>query len=176
MASVIVNRTHAVCGPGIEVASVAVSKLGFGLDLMVHRVLMSMRGGARRRVVVLVRGRPELKVGWECTQERSGRKIVGKLQRRKRERREEEEERMGSTPTRAALFIGGSTGSAHCGPFRRTTCYNGSISIILREDCTRFVVNKLSHDLNSEFRSSGTSKTPSGHPDSKQVRQAPTSH
>jgi hypothetical protein len=50
----------------MEAASTAISPLGFGLDLMVHRLLMRMRRGARRGVVVLTRGRPELEIGWGC--------------------------------------------------------------------------------------------------------------
>jgi hypothetical protein len=57
-------------GSGMEVSSAAILPLGFGLDLMVHRVLMRMCGGARRGVVVLARGRPELETGWERVQER----------------------------------------------------------------------------------------------------------
>jgi hypothetical protein len=41
---------------------------------------------------------------------------------------------MGSTLTRAALFIGGSTESSCCGSFRRTTRLNGSIPRSSRED------------------------------------------
>jgi hypothetical protein len=33
--SVIVDRTHAVCGSGMEAASAAISPLGFALDLIV---------------------------------------------------------------------------------------------------------------------------------------------
>jgi hypothetical protein len=54
----------------MEAASAAISPLGFGLDLMVHRVLMCMCGGARRGVVVLARGRPELETRWERAQEK----------------------------------------------------------------------------------------------------------
>jgi hypothetical protein len=51
----------------MESASDAISPLGFGLDLMVPKALMRMRGGARRGVVVLTRGRLELEIGWACT-------------------------------------------------------------------------------------------------------------
>jgi hypothetical protein len=81
---------------------------------------------------------------------------------------------MGSTPTRAALFIGVSTGSARCGSFRHTTRFNGSIPINLREDCAVFITNRLSHDLNSEFRSFTVNRISLGHPDDKQVQPAPT--
>jgi hypothetical protein len=43
LASVIVDRTHAVCGSGMEAASAAISPLGFVLDLMLHRILTRMR-------------------------------------------------------------------------------------------------------------------------------------
>jgi hypothetical protein len=65
LASVIVDWTHTMRGSGMEVVFAAISPLGFGLDLMEHKVLMCMRGGARRGVVVLTRGRPELEIGWE---------------------------------------------------------------------------------------------------------------
>jgi hypothetical protein len=75
---------------------------------------------------------------------------------------------MESTPTRASIFIGGSTGSARYGSFRRTTRYNGSIPIISREDYTGFIIKIPCHDLNSEFRSSAAHKAVSGRPDGKQ--------
>jgi hypothetical protein len=49
----------------MEAASAAISLLGFGLDLMEHKVLMHMSGGARRGAVVLAHGRLELEIGWE---------------------------------------------------------------------------------------------------------------
>jgi hypothetical protein len=42
-ASVIVDRTHTVCGSGMEAASATISPLGFALDLMLQRVLTHMR-------------------------------------------------------------------------------------------------------------------------------------
>jgi hypothetical protein len=42
MASVIIDRTHAARGSGIQAASTAISLLGFELDLIWHRVLMRM--------------------------------------------------------------------------------------------------------------------------------------
>jgi hypothetical protein len=98
---------------------------------------------------------------------------VGKLRRRKREQQEEEEGRIGSTPTQTTLFIEEPTGSARCGSFYRTTHFNGSILRNSREDCGGFIANRVSHDLNSKFRSSTVTKLSSGHPDGKQVRQAP---
>jgi hypothetical protein len=70
----------------------------------------------------------------------------------------------------------GSTGSACCGSFRHTTRFNGSIPGNSREDCAGFIDNRLSHNLNSEFRSSAINILSLGHPDDKQVQQAPTSH
>jgi hypothetical protein len=67
LASIIVDRTYVVCGSRMEAASAAISLIGFGLDLMPHKVLMCMHGGARRGAVVLAHGRPELEVGWEDT-------------------------------------------------------------------------------------------------------------
>jgi hypothetical protein len=46
LAFVIVYRTHTLRGSRMEAASVAISPPGFGLDLMKHKVLMRMRGGA----------------------------------------------------------------------------------------------------------------------------------
>jgi hypothetical protein len=164
-----------VRGSGTEASSAAISSLGFGLYLMVHKVLMRMRGGARRRAVVLAGRWPEPGTGWKCAQERSGRKATGCYDGES-DATGGRRGRMGSTPTRAALFIGGSTGSVRCGSFRRTTCFNDSIPINSREDCTGFVINILSHDLNSGFRTSAINKISSCHPNDKQVQQAPTSH
>jgi hypothetical protein len=80
-------------------------------------------------------------VGWMGARAGAGRSqdrrkatATGKRREWKRERREEEEREMGSTPTQASLFIGGSTESARCDSFRRTTHLNGSIPRSLRED------------------------------------------
>jgi hypothetical protein len=43
LASFIVDRTHTVCGSGMEAASAAISPLWFVLDLMLQRVLTRMR-------------------------------------------------------------------------------------------------------------------------------------
>jgi hypothetical protein len=67
LASVIVDRTHTVCGSGTEAVSTAISPLGFVLNLMVQRVLACMRRGARRGVVEQACGRPEMGVEWEHT-------------------------------------------------------------------------------------------------------------
>jgi hypothetical protein len=69
----------------------------------------------------------------------------------------------GVNPDPSRSIYRGSTGSACCGSFRRTTRYNGSIPISSRQDRAGFVVNRLSHDLNSESRSSAVHKTSSGH-------------
>jgi hypothetical protein len=62
---------------------------------------------ARCGAVVQARVQPELEAGWVRVRERGGRKIAGKRREWKRERQEQEERGMGSTSTRAALFIGG---------------------------------------------------------------------
>jgi hypothetical protein len=54
-------------------------------------------------------------------------------------------------------------GSTRCGSFCRTMRFNGSILINLREDCAGFIINRLSHDLKSEFRSSAVNQISSGH-------------
>jgi hypothetical protein len=56
----IVDRTHTVRGSGMG----APPLLGLDLDLNKHRVLMRMRGGARRRAAVLVHGRLEQVMEW----------------------------------------------------------------------------------------------------------------
>jgi hypothetical protein len=50
---------------------------------------------------------------------------------------------MGSTTTQTALFIEGSTESARCGSFRRTTRFNGCIPRSSREDYGGFISNRL---------------------------------
>jgi hypothetical protein len=40
---IIVDRTHAVCGSVMEAVSVAISHLGFMLDLILQRVLTRLR-------------------------------------------------------------------------------------------------------------------------------------
>jgi hypothetical protein len=65
LASVIVDRTHTAYWSGMEDATTAISSLVFALDLMVHRVLIRMRKGARHGAVVQAHGRPELGIGWE---------------------------------------------------------------------------------------------------------------
>jgi hypothetical protein len=65
LTSVIVDRTYIVRGFGMGAASAAISPLGLDLDLMEHKVLMRMRGGARCRMVALARGWPEPVTGWK---------------------------------------------------------------------------------------------------------------
>jgi hypothetical protein len=60
----------------MEAASAAISLLGFELDLIEHKVLMRMRGGARRGVMVLTSGRSEVEIGWECAR---GSAVVARL-------------------------------------------------------------------------------------------------
>jgi hypothetical protein len=64
LASMIVDRTHRVHGSGMGAASGTISLLRLDLDLNKHRVLMRMRGGARRRAAVLVHGRLEQVMEW----------------------------------------------------------------------------------------------------------------
>jgi hypothetical protein len=47
--------------------SAAISQLGLDLDLIEHKVLMRMRGGARRRMVVLAHGWPKPAMIWKRT-------------------------------------------------------------------------------------------------------------
>jgi hypothetical protein len=63
-------------------------------------------------------------------------------------------EGIGSTPPRAALFIGGSTESIRCGSFHRTIHLNGSILRSSQEDQGGFFANRLQLRPKSEFRSS----------------------
>jgi hypothetical protein len=57
-----------VRGSGMQVAFITILPLGFGLDLMAHKVLMHMRGRARCRAVVLACRGPEPVAGWKCAQ------------------------------------------------------------------------------------------------------------
>jgi hypothetical protein len=159
----------------MEVAYAAIPPLGFGLDLMVHKVLMRMRGGAWCEVVVLVRGWPKLETGWWRAQAKwpqvYGEATAAEVRAAGVRRRVN-----GVNPDLSRSTYRGSTGSARCGSFRRIMRYNSSIPIISQEDCAGFIVNRPRHDLNFEFRSSAAHKAPSGHPDGKQDRQAPTSH
>jgi hypothetical protein len=92
--------------------------------------------GARRGAVALARAWPELVAG------RVGAGARRPQDRYEREKAVEGEEkatggrrkRMGSTPPRAILFIGGSTESICCGSFHRTMRLNGSIPRSFRED------------------------------------------
>jgi hypothetical protein len=61
----------------------------------------------QRGAAALAHGWLELEAGRVRAWEQGGRKIAGQRRKRKRQRREEEERGMGSTPPRAALFIGG---------------------------------------------------------------------
>jgi hypothetical protein len=74
LASDIVDRTHTVRGSRIGVASVAISLQGFDLDLKEHKVLMSMRSGARHGAAALARGWPEPMMGWTRAQ---GKQVQG---------------------------------------------------------------------------------------------------
>jgi hypothetical protein len=71
--------------------------------------------------------------------EKGGRKIVGKLWWQKRKRREEEERRMGSTPTRVALFIEGSTNP----PFAVPSAIQHASTALFREVRAKITVDSL---------------------------------
>jgi hypothetical protein len=127
---------------GMEAASAAISQLGFKLDLMVHRVLMHMHGGARHGVVVLARGRLELETGWERAHQKwtqgcgeattVGVRVTGRRRGN------------GVNPDPSHSIYRGSTASSRCGSFRCTTRFNVSILINTQEDCVGFITNRLS--------------------------------
>jgi hypothetical protein len=134
LASIIVDRTHAACGSGMEAPSVAISPLGLVLDLMRHKVLTCMHKKSTTRsngASTSLGGAG----GW--TDGRRSETVARSLQRGEREREIVVEEEatatrgrrmgMGSMPPRAVLFIGGSFKSIHCDSFHRTICLNGSI-------------------------------------------------
>jgi hypothetical protein len=160
----------------MEAAFATISSLGLMLDLMLQRVLTRMCKGAQRGAAALAHGWPEMEAGRVCAWEQDGRKIAGQQRKRKRQRREEEERGMGSTPPRAALFIGGSTKSTRCGSFRRTTRLNSSIREVCKEIKADFSLTDYSYDLNLSLGRQLNNKTTSGRPDGKHVLQAPTSH
>jgi hypothetical protein len=123
----------------MQAASAAISPLGFVLDLILQRVLTRMcersavRSGGAITWLVGARGWTGVRSEERQSQDRKRATAEGKRQKLKRERCEGEERGMGSTPPRAALFIGGSTESARCGSFRRTIRPNGSIPGSSRE-------------------------------------------
>jgi hypothetical protein len=106
LASVIIDRTHAAYGSGMEAPSVAISPLGLVLDLMWHKVLTRMHkrstersGGARTSLAGAgswTGGRGSKAVGRERESDRSGSDINGGRRRG-----------MGSTSPWAVLLIGG---------------------------------------------------------------------
>jgi hypothetical protein len=103
---------------------------------MLQRVLMRMRkrtatrSGGASTWLAGAGGWTGARSGARHSQDRKRATTVGKRRKWKRQRHKEEEERgMGSTPPRAALFIGGSTDSACYGSFRRTIRLNSSIPI-----------------------------------------------
>jgi hypothetical protein len=151
----------------MEAASATILLLGFGLDLTLLKVLMRMHGRAWRGVVVLACGWLELEIGRRCAQAKwsQGCEEATTADMRATGGRRRVN---GVNPDPSRSIYSGSTGSAQCGSFRHTTCYNGSISIISREDCAGFIVNMPRHHLNSEFRSSAAHKALLGHHDGKQ--------
>jgi hypothetical protein len=126
LASVIVDRTHAVRGSGIEAPSAAISPLGLRFDLIWHKVfmhtctrMMARSGGASTNLVGTggwMDGRGSIAVArsLRCARE----------WKRKRRRKMKG---MGSTPPWAVLFIGGSTETIRCSSFHRTKRLNGTI-------------------------------------------------
>jgi hypothetical protein len=102
-------------GYGIGPVFATISTLGLDLDLSKQRVLMCMHNGARRRAVALARGWPEPVMGWMRAQGTQAR-----LQRGSGDSDGRKKKANVVNPTRANLFIAGSTRSAHCGSFHRT--------------------------------------------------------
>jgi hypothetical protein len=87
---------------------------------------------------------------------------------------------MGSTSSRATLFIGGSTESTCYGSFRRTTSPLGFKWALFREVREKIKADfspiDYSYDLNLCLGRQPNKKTTRGHSDGKHVLQAHTSH
>jgi hypothetical protein len=133
----------------MEATSAAISPLGFVLDLMLQRVLTrmckrsAMRSGGTNTWLVGAGGWTGTHPGARRSQDRKRATAAGKRRKWKRKRHEEEERGMGSTPPRAALFIGWSTEFLYCSSFRRTTRLNGSITICSRDNLDGFAADWL---------------------------------
>jgi hypothetical protein len=134
--SVIMDRTHGVCGSGMEAVSATISPLGFALDLIAQGVLTCMRKRARHGAVVQARGWPELEVGWKHARE-------SKAVARSRESYGGGSETDGRKKKGAALFIGGTPNLPAAVPFAVQHVLNGSIPRSLREDYGGFIANRL---------------------------------
>jgi hypothetical protein len=153
-ASVIVDRTHAVCGSRMEAASAVISLLRLVLGLMLQRVLTRMRkrsatrSGSASTWLAGARGWTGARVGTRWSEDRrtaTEAEATAAGGRRKGN---------GVNPASGRLIYRGSTESARCGSFRRTTRLNGSILKSSRADQGGFSLTDYSYDLNSEFKSS----------------------
>jgi hypothetical protein len=157
LASFVIDRTHIVRGSGMGAASAAISPLGLNLDLMEHKVLMCMRSGAWCRMAALVHGWSKPATKWMHAR---GKRSQGCGSYGGNDNSDGRKKRAnGVNPDLSHSIYRG----VHwiC-PLRLLppydAHYNGSFPIISREDRARFFVNRLSHNLSSEFRSSAMNK------------------
>jgi hypothetical protein len=134
LASVIVDRTHAVRRSGMQAASAAISLVGFGLDLMWHKDLTRMRW----RNVARSGGTSLGLAGGGSWESRCGSTAVARSaaawERESDGGEWKKTKGMGSTPPRLTIFIEGSTETICCSSLARTTRPNGSIPRSSRED------------------------------------------
>jgi hypothetical protein len=95
LASLIVDRTHAACGSGMEAPSAAISPLGLMLDLMWHKVFTRIR----RRMMARSGGASTCLAGAGGWTDGGGSKAVARSLRRTRKRESDGGRRrgMGST-------------------------------------------------------------------------------
>jgi hypothetical protein len=149
-------KPHSVWA-GMGAAPAAISTLGLDLDLSKQRVLMRMRSSARRGAVMLAHRWPDPVMGQTRTQRKQSQdcgSYGGDGQSDGRKKKGE----CGQPDPCASIY----SGVHRVRPLGLLSLYdahrNGSIPIISREDCAKFFVNRLSGDLNSEFRSSATTK------------------
>jgi hypothetical protein len=130
----------------MEAASAAISPLGFVLDVMLLRVLMSMRkrsevwSGGARTWLAGVGGWMDVRVGARRSQDcYGGTKAIAVKVKEMRGRRK----RNGVNPASSCPIYRGSTKSARYGSFPRTMCLNGSIPIGSRDNLGGFVADWL---------------------------------
>jgi hypothetical protein len=176
---VIVDRTHAACGSGMQAASTAISPLGFELDLMLHKILTRMR----KRSTVWSGGASTCLAGAGAWMGARGRKTVA------RELRRRESDDDGSESDRRKMkgewglprlgppyFLGGPPNL----PIAIPSAVQHTSTTIFREVCTKikadFLLTDYNYDLNLSLGLQLNKKTPSGRPDGKHVLQAPTSY
>jgi hypothetical protein len=133
LALLIVDRTHAACGFGMEAPSAAISPLGLVLDLMWHNIFTRMH----RRRTTRSGGASTCLAGAGGWTDGCGSKAVARSVRRTQERERKRRRKTkgnGVNPAPGRPIYRGSTESIRCGSFHRTIRLNGSIPRSSRED------------------------------------------